>query len=316
MKKCPFCAGEIQDEAIVCRHCGRDLRQPVSHVQLAPQSALNQAKNPYSPRKRKAINAAVIIIGLCMGCLFITNFAQNPKPKPNPVILSETAILSSVEYHTLTPTTTLTDTPTQKPPDSTATPPLMDTDYLMTALEGGLNYSNQKYNEKMTALSASYEGIEAKKPTRLLIKIQDGSKTDHSGCLEPLPIIAYSLIERNSKTVFPSSLEDIGVECYDSSSRLLLSYHVSFDDMIDFGSASNIDMERVYVIENNLATFTPTAQATRTAKPTSPPAQSTVDPLANVTAICMDGTYSYSQHRSGTCSHHGGVKQWIHKPPS
>lgn len=27
-------------------------------------------------------------------------------------------------------------------------------------------------------------------------------------------------------------------------------------------------------------------------------------------AICNDGTYSYSLHRQGTCSHHGGVDSW------
>jgi hypothetical protein len=31
---------------------------------------------------------------------------------------------------------------------------------------------------------------------------------------------------------------------------------------------------------------------------------------AGATAKCNDGTYSYSTHRSGTCSHHGGVAVW------
>lgn len=29
------------------------------------------------------------------------------------------------------------------------------------------------------------------------------------------------------------------------------------------------------------------------------------------TALCNDGTYSYSQHRRGTCSWHGGVREWL-----
>lgn len=29
------------------------------------------------------------------------------------------------------------------------------------------------------------------------------------------------------------------------------------------------------------------------------------------TARCVDGTYSFSQHRQGTCSHHGGVAKWL-----
>jgi uncharacterized protein DUF3761/surface-adhesin protein E len=28
-------------------------------------------------------------------------------------------------------------------------------------------------------------------------------------------------------------------------------------------------------------------------------------------AKCSDGTYSFSEHRSGTCSHHGGVTTWL-----
>jgi Protein of unknown function (DUF3761) len=34
------------------------------------------------------------------------------------------------------------------------------------------------------------------------------------------------------------------------------------------------------------------------------------DRPAGATARCKDGTYSYSTHRQGTCSHHGGVAVW------
>jgi hypothetical protein len=29
------------------------------------------------------------------------------------------------------------------------------------------------------------------------------------------------------------------------------------------------------------------------------------------TAQCRDGSYSFSQHRNGTCSRHGGVAKWL-----
>lgn len=32
---------------------------------------------------------------------------------------------------------------------------------------------------------------------------------------------------------------------------------------------------------------------------------------AGATAQCRDGSWSFSQHRSGTCSHHGGVSRWL-----
>jgi hypothetical protein len=34
-------------------------------------------------------------------------------------------------------------------------------------------------------------------------------------------------------------------------------------------------------------------------------------PPAGATARCNDGTWSFSQHRSGTCSGHGGVAEWL-----
>jgi hypothetical protein len=32
---------------------------------------------------------------------------------------------------------------------------------------------------------------------------------------------------------------------------------------------------------------------------------------AGATAQCVDGTYSFSQSRRGTCSYHGGVAVWL-----
>src|SRR3989338_1647390 len=40
------------------------------------------------------------------------------------------------------------------------------------------------------------------------------------------------------------------------------------------------------------------------------PAYSNTAPAGD-SAQCRDGTYSFSQHRSGTCSHHGGVSSWL-----
>lgn len=37
----------------------------------------------------------------------------------------------------------------------------------------------------------------------------------------------------------------------------------------------------------------------------------TKDAPPGATALCDDGTYSFSQTHSGTCSHHGGVARWL-----
>jgi hypothetical protein len=41
----------------------------------------------------------------------------------------------------------------------------------------------------------------------------------------------------------------------------------------------------------------------------------TQPPPPNATAICRDGTYSFSEHHSGTCSGHGGVASFLRYHP-
>ena len=67
---------------------------------------------------------------------------------------------------------------------------------------------------------------------------------------------------------------------------------------------------------NNYTNIQETALATNTGLwscnvQESDPKISPSDHPIGVSALCKDGTYSYSQNRRGTCSHHGGVKEWL-----
>ncbi|HYH79730.1 MAG TPA: DUF4236 domain-containing protein [Longimicrobium sp.] len=89
-------------------------------------------------------------------------------------------------------------------------------------------------------------------------------------------------------------------------------------DRVDVGAKDSQGWARVYAsygepggyiyrASHNLRTYAPPA---RSSSRTHRQRRTRAHP-AGASAICRDGTYSYSANRRGTCSWHGGVGQWL-----
>jgi hypothetical protein len=131
-----------------------------------------------------------------------------------------------------------------------------------------------------------------------------GACSHHGGVVGPVSGTEDS--KASATTASESAKEAAEVRCKDGTTSKAGRGACSHHGGIAAASASDTNARE----ESRTAPDTQ-PQAKSAPQGRAPATSQRTAPAGKPMARCKDGTMSYSQHRSGTCSRHGGVAEWL-----
>lgn len=193
-------------------------------------------------------------------------------------------------------------------------------------------FNRLKVTGKATFISAliivflGVVGVTAQPDTSAPTQPANSSSSDVKGA-ETAPVITTKSesttesIPYTSSTIQDSTLAQgtTKVQTTGVNGELTHTYQVTYTDGVETSRSNPVDTITTPAINEVII------QGSKAPAPTNCPNGTYVNSAGNTvcspysapstpsgaTAECHDGSYSFSQSRSGTCSHHGGVAAWL-----